>query len=102
MIHARLDRLHLGFGIFFGESVMLFDLAQKLVALAIQQQNVIIGQLGPGFLDGTFELFGLALDLFLVHHDLHCATALQNSVPEVYSPPDKDTIRSARRGISKA
>jgi hypothetical protein len=55
---------------------MFFQLAEELIAVAFQQHDVVIGELGLRFLDCAFKLFSFAVYLFLIHNILHLLLAL--------------------------
>jgi hypothetical protein len=67
------------FGIFFGKTIGFFQLAKKLIPLAVGESDVVIAQAAPCFLDFAAKLIESAFDLILVHflsppyRELRCA-----------------------------
>src|SRR5262249_7635868 len=62
-----LDVPDLLFGVFLGEAVFLFQLADELIALSVIQRDFVIGQAAPLFLELAFDLVELTAHLFLIH-----------------------------------
>src|SRR5262249_42110009 len=48
-------------------SISFLQRARKLVVIAFDLQQIVIGKLAPLFLEFPFELFPLSLELFAIH-----------------------------------
>jgi len=61
------------FGIFLGKAIMFFQLAKKLIFLAVIERDIVIGELAPGLFDFARDLPVLVAIactlrcLFLIH-----------------------------------
>src|ERR1700755_3297692 len=58
------------FGLVLGEAVPLLDLSLELVALAVDDVEVIVGKLAPLLLHLTLDLLPVSLDAIPVHMPL--------------------------------
>src|SRR5262249_11492756 len=72
--------LDLLLGLIPRDAVALLDAAHELVALAVDDREVVIGQLAPALLDLAGELLPIAGDLIPIHCVLHCERGPENAL----------------------
>src|SRR5262245_44960488 len=62
-----LESAHLTLGLVLREAILLLHLADELVALAVNDVELIVGQLAPLLLDLALELLPVAFDAIPIH-----------------------------------
>src|SRR5215468_9134944 len=67
-----LEGAHLAFGLVAREAVLLLDLAHELVALAVDDVELVVRQLAPLFFDLALELLPVAFDAIPIHCETPC------------------------------
>src|SRR5688572_3401775 len=99
LVETSLPVLDLAIRLVLRAAVALLDLADELVALAVDDRNVIIGELAPALLDLTLELLPVAFNAIPIHAVLLWVRDYSNAPKTAEVPPRKS---HARRTLSKA
>ena len=97
LMRRLLPGADLGLGLLLGDAVASLDLADELVAAALDRQQIVVGELAPLLLHGAL---GLVVQLPLIFSQIVLASVWVVVWPVVWAWTISGTVTTARHGDS--